>query len=192
MCANRQQDPRDPMNMTLKRKLLAVFFLCFFGALAAAAELILGALLPVFFLEYAGLDPAVLAPLSSEGGGLPAGVDPIKTLASLPNAPPIWKVQLLASLPVLIMGLANLALVPLAISIGRRPVILVSGVIAIAGALWAGHSQSLGSHIAARCVQAIGAGTVESLIPFIIQDIVFVSEMVVCPSTRIQVLISRS
>ncbi|PPJ61174.1 hypothetical protein CBER1_10294 [Cercospora berteroae] len=169
-------DPRDPMNLSLSRKLLAAFFLCFFGALAAAAELILGALLPVFFLEYAGLNPSLLAPLSSSGGGLPEGIDPIESLASLPGAPPIWRVQLLASMPVLVMGLANLALVPLAISVGRRPVLLLSGVIAIAGAFWAGHSHSLESHIAARCVQAIGAGTVESLIPFILQDMVFVHE----------------
>lgn len=163
------------MNLSLSRKLLAISFLCFFGALASAAELILGALLPVFFLHYAGLDPALLAPMSDDGGGLPSNIDPIKALASLPGAPPIWKVQLLASLPVLIMGLSNLGLVPLAISVGRRPVLLVCGVIAILGAVWAGESHSLGSHIAARCVQAIGAGTVESLIPFIIQDMVFVS-----------------
>ncbi|USW55007.1 Putative major facilitator superfamily, MFS transporter superfamily [Septoria linicola] len=169
-------DPRDPMNLSLSRKLLAIFFLCFFGALASAAELILGALLPVFFLHYAGLDPALLAPMSDDGGGLPSNVDPIKALASLPGAPPIWKVQLLASLPVLIMGLSNLGLVPLAISVGRRPVLLACGIVAILGAIWAGESHSLGSHIAARCVQGIGAGTVESLIPFIIQDMVFVHE----------------
>lgn len=74
------------------------------------------------------------------------------------------------------MGVANLILIPLAISIGRRPVVILSGVIAIAGALWAGHSGSLGSHIGARAVQAIGAGTVESLIPFVIQDMVFVHQ----------------
>ncbi|KAM3421279.1 hypothetical protein BST61_g1681 [Cercospora zeina] len=169
-------DPKDPMNLSFSRKLLAALFLCFFGAMASAAELILGALLPIFFLQYAGIDPALLVPLTKSGGGLPAGVDPIKALAALPNAPPIWKVQLLASMPVLIMGLANLVLVPTAISVGRRPVMLACGIIAIIGALWAGHSQSLTSHIAARCVQAIGAGTVESLIPFIIQDMVFVHE----------------
>lgn len=170
-------DPKDPINLALSRKILAVFFLCFFGALAAAAELILGALLPVFFLQYAGLDPKLLAPMSDDNGGLPNGISPWKTMAALPGAPPVWKVQLLASLPVLMMGLANLALVPLAISLGRRPIFLISGIIAIIGAVWAGHSQSLGSHLGARCVQAIGAGTVESLIPFIIQDMVFVSEL---------------
>lgn len=74
------------------------------------------------------------------------------------------------------MGLANLVLIPMAISIGRRPVILASGIIAIAGAIWAGNSTSLGSHIGARAIQAIGAGTLESLIPFVIQDMVFVHQ----------------
>jgi MFS family permease len=171
------------MNLSLRRKVLAVFFLCFFGALAAAAELILGALLPVFYLEYAGIDPKILGPLSKVGGGLPQGADPMKALSMIPGAPPLWKVQLLASLPVLIMGIANLVFVPLAIAAGRRPVFLTSGCIAIFGAVWAGHSASLESHIAARCVQAIGAGTVESLIPFIIQDLVFVSGT--APSTLI-------
>lgn len=47
-------DPRDPLNLSLTRKLVACFFLCLFGALAASAELILGAMLPVFALQYAG------------------------------------------------------------------------------------------------------------------------------------------
>lgn len=64
--------------------------------------------------------------------------DPLKVLEELPNAPPIWHVYLLASLPVLMMGIANLFLIPLAISIGRRPVVIGSGLIAIGGALWAG------------------------------------------------------
>ncbi|KXT12654.1 hypothetical protein AC579_4498 [Pseudocercospora musae] len=170
------KDPRDPINLPFSRKALAILFLCFFGALASAAELILGAMLPVFALEYAHLNPKIILPLFTSSGGLPKGSDPLKVLSELPSARPIWEVYLLASLPVLVMGLANLALIPLAISIGRRPVLLICGVIAIGGAIWAGFSQSLESHLGARCVQAVGAGTVESLIPFIVQDMVFVHE----------------
>ncbi|EME44139.1 hypothetical protein DOTSEDRAFT_71831 [Dothistroma septosporum NZE10] len=169
------QDPRDPLNMPMKRKCLAIISLCFFGALAASAELILGAMLPVFALEYAGINPHLLLPLT-EAGGLPAGSDPLKYLEDLPNSPPIWRIYLLASLPVLMMGIANLILIPMAISIGRRPVVIFCGVVAILGAVWAGHSQSLNSHLGARCIQALGAGTVESLIPFIIQDLCFVHQ----------------
>ncbi|GME37423.1 Major facilitator superfamily [Neofusicoccum parvum] len=165
-------DPKDPLNLPQWRKVLAISSLCFFGAMAAAAELILGAMLPVFVLEYAGMDPKILKVLS-ENGGLPKGSDPLSYLAELPGAPPVWHVYLLGSLPVLMMGVANLFLVPLAISVGRRSVVLSCGVLAIAGCIWAGFSQSLGSHLGARCLQALGAGTVESLLPFVVQDMVF-------------------
>ncbi|KAK1963149.1 major facilitator superfamily transporter [Colletotrichum sublineola] len=166
------QDPRDPLNLSLSRKMLACFYLSCFGALAAAAELILGAMLPVFALEYSGLDPKILKLLAS-AGGFPANTDPLKYLSMLPNAPPILEIYLLASLPVLVIGLSNLILVPMAISVGRRPVVLMTGILAIVGCVWAGNSRSLPSHLLARCVQAVGAGTVESLIPFVIQDMVF-------------------
>ncbi|GKT48755.1 putative MFS-type transporter [Colletotrichum spaethianum] len=132
-------------------------------------------MLPVFALEYSGLDPKILKSLTS-GGGLPAGTDPLKYLSMLPNAPPIFEIYLLASLPVLVIGLSNLVLVPMAISVGRRPVVLSTGVLAIVGCVWAGSSRSLPSHLLARCVQAVGAGTVESLVPFILQDMVFVHQ----------------
>lgn len=162
------QDPRDPLNLPRRRKLLAVFFLCFFGAMAAAAELILGAMLPVFVLEYAGIDPRGIEAFVSVP--LPAGSNPLKYMTYLPG-PPIWKTYLLGSLPVLMIGLANLFMIPLATAVGRRPVILGCGVLAIAGCIWSGNSQSLDSHLAARCLQAAGAGTVESLIPFVISDL---------------------
>lgn len=135
--------------------------------MAAAAEIILGAMLPVFALQYAGIDPKILLEVT-----LPPGTNGLAALKEL-GGQPIWKIYLLASLPVLMMGLSNFFLVPLAISVGRRPVVLASGLIAIGGAVWAGHSTSLDSHLVARCIQAIGAGTVESLLPFIIQDMVF-------------------
>lgn len=88
-------DPRDPLNLPLTRKLIAAFFLCFFGALAASAELILGAMLPVFALQYANINPKYLLEWTTSLHGLPAGSDPLKTLEELPNAPPIWHVYLL-------------------------------------------------------------------------------------------------
>lgn len=169
-------DPRDPLNMSMTRKAFAIGFLCVFGALAASAELILGALLPVFAIYYAHIDPATLLLDLTADGGLPEGSNPLRLLDSLPNAAPIETIYLLASLPILMFGLANLVLIPAAIAVGRRPVILFCGICAIAGCLWAGFSPNLGQHLGARCLQALGAGTVESLIPFIVQDMVHVHE----------------
>nr|POE46998.1 putative mfs-type transporter [Quercus suber] len=170
------RDPKDPLNLSTTRKIIGVFSLSFFGALIASAELILGAALPVFVLEYANPpQSAQILESISEQGGFTLGSNPIAYLNFF-NGPPIFDIYLLATLPLLVIGVSNLFLVPLAISIGRRPVIIITGLLAIAGAAWAGNSHSLGSHIGARCIQAIGAGSVESLIPFIIQDIVHVHE----------------
>jgi len=164
------RDPKDPMNLSLGRRFAGVFCLSFFGALAASAEIILGACLPVFALNYApafNYEYKILATFPS----YPVGSNPLELLNTL-GGPPIFEVYLLAALPLLMIGVSNLFFIPLAIAIGRRPVVLGTGCIAIGGALWAGLSTSLWSHIGARCVQAVGAGTVESLIPFIIQDMI--------------------
>lgn len=166
------KDPRDPLNLSFTRKLLSLGSLCLFGALAAAAEYILGASLPVFALYYAGIDPGPYLEKITDAGGFPGGFNPIGGLQHLPGVPPLQKLYQLATLPILLIGVSNLFLVPLAIAIGRRPVLLFCGVLAVAGCTWAGFSTSLNMHIAARCVQAFGAGTVESLIPLMISDMV--------------------
>jgi len=175
------RDPKDPMNLPVWRKFLGLLCLSFFGALIASAELILGAALPVFAVEYSpifqmnGGPSEYFKTLQDAGTGFPAGSNPLIFLELL-GGPPIFRIYFLATFPLLVIGVSNLFLVPIAIAIGRRPVIIVTGLLAIAGASWAGASDSLDTHIAARCIQAIGAGSVESLIPFIIQDIIHVHE----------------
>ncbi|PQK13626.1 hypothetical protein BB8028_0004g05570 [Beauveria bassiana] len=160
-------DPRDPLNLPTWRKMAALGSLCLFGAMAAAAELVLGAMLPVFSFEYAGIDPKLLTKVH-----LPEGINALTILSEFPG-PPIWKIYLLASLPILMMGATNFILIPLAIATGRRNVLLVTGVVAIAGCVGSGFSTSLATHLVCRVIQAVGAGTIESLIPFILQDIIF-------------------
>lgn len=173
------RDPKDPMNLPLSRKITALFFLSFFGALAASAEIILGACLPIFALQYSDIVPnpgKFLQETINNSGGFPLHSNPLQVLNHLGKGPSIFAIYMLASAPLLVIGVSNLFLVPLAIAVGRRPVLLVTSCIAIGGASWAGASTSFASHLAARCVQAVGAGTVESLIPFIIQDLVHVHE----------------
>lgn len=145
--------------------------------MALSAETIIGALTPVFALEYAGIDPKILDAIDIGKLGPPGAVNlnPLQLLASL-GGPPLWKISLLSTLPLLTNGISSYFLVPLSISIGRRPVMLVCGVLAWIGGFCAGLSRSLDTHIAARCVQAIGAGAVEALIPLIVQDLVFIHQ----------------
>jgi MFS family permease len=146
------------------------------GALALSAEAIIGALLPIFALEYAGIDPKIInsVDISKVNPGV-VNANPLSQLSGL-GGPPLWKISLIASLPLLTNGISSYLLVPVSISIGRRPVMLICGIMAWSGGLWAGFSRSLDSHIAARCVQAVGAGAVEALIPLIVQDMVFIHQ----------------
>ncbi|KAJ3499456.1 hypothetical protein NLG97_g295 [Lecanicillium saksenae] len=158
---------RDPLNLPNWRKFTAITAICCFGAMAAAAELILGAMLPVFVFLYAGLDPKLLTKVH-----LPAGINSLALLNDFPG-PPIWHIYLLGSAPILVIGVANFFLVPLAVAVGRRTILLTTGAVAIGGCVGSGFSNSFGVHLACRTIQALGAGTVESLIPFILQDMVF-------------------
>lgn len=172
-------DPKDPLNLPEWRKWASIMTLVVFGALALSAEAIVGALVPIFVLEYAGIDPKILGSIDlsalnlQSANGKPA--DPLQLLNSL-GGPPISKVDLISTLPLLVNGLASYILVPLSIAYGRRPVLLFAGVMAWAGGLWAGFSTSLNSHIAARVFQGFGAGAVEALIPLVLQDMLFIHQ----------------
>lgn len=170
-------DPSDPLNLPPWRKWAAVAALSFFGALALASEFIIGALVPVFVLEYSGLDPKILGDLDLSLLGPPGSINlnPFELLSGL-GGPPLWRVSLLSSLPLLMNGIASYLLVPLSIAVGRRPVLLFVGVMAWAGGLWASFSKSLASHLAARAFQGLGAGAVEALIPLIVQDMMFIHQ----------------
>ena len=169
---------------------------------------VMAGLLPIFMLEYAGLDPKLLnepgglagilaggshgqgppggmppggmppggmPPGGMPPGGPPAG-NPLEALGNLPGAQPISRVNMLSSLPVLIIGLSNYILVPASVAFGRRPVMIFCSLLSTFATVWAGYSTSLPSHMAARCIQALGAGAVESLVPLIVGDMTFLHQ----------------
>jgi MFS family permease len=135
-------------------------------------------LIPVFLLEYSGVDPRILntADFQKISGGSAAGVNPFAILPQGVVPADITKITMLATIPQLTNGIASYLLVPLSIALGRRPILLFAGACAWAGGFWAAMSTSLDEHIAARAVQGLGAGAVEALIPLIVQDMVFIHE----------------
>ena len=147
------------------------------GALSLSAEAIIGALIPVFALEYSHVNPKILDVINvSQLSNGKIDLNPVAFLNNLGGGPPLWKISLISTLPLLTNGISGYFLVPLSIAVGRRPVIIFCGLLAWVGGLWAGLSRSLDSHLAARAVQGIGAGAVEALIPLIIQDIMFLHQ----------------
>jgi len=148
------------------------------GALSLAAEIVIGGLLPIFILEYAGLDPRTIRQVDwhALGGGSGVNLGPFAVLPPGVAPPPLEEVVLLATIPLLANGVVSYLMIPLSIAVGRRPVLLLSCAAAWAGGIWAGLSSSLRAHIVARAIMGLGAGAVEALIPLIIQDIVFIHQ----------------
>lgn len=148
------------------------------GSLALSAEVIIGSLIPIFLLEYAGVDPTTIRDIDfvAASGGKGTQLNPLAVIPQGVKPPSLEEVSMLATIPLLTNGIASYLLVPLSIAIGRRPVLLMTAVLAWAGGLWAGLSTSLESHLAARAVMGLGAGAVEALIPLIVQDMVFIHQ----------------
>ncbi|CAI4211706.1 unnamed protein product [Parascedosporium putredinis] len=171
-------DPKDPLNLPTWRKWFAIGTICFFGSLGLASEIVIGSLLPVFLLEYSGVDPRVLNKIDfvKKSGGQTLGVHPLSVIPPGVEPVAIGKVALLATIPLLSNGIASYFLVPLSIALGRRPVLLFAATCAWAGGIWAGLSTSLETHLAARSLQGLGVGAVEALIPLIVQDMVFIHQ----------------
>lgn len=148
------------------------------GSLALSAEIIIGSLIPIFLLEYAGVDPRTIKDINfvAASGGRGTQLNPLAVIPAGVVPPSLQKVSMLATIPLVTNGIASYFLVPLSIAIGRRPVLLLTAVLAWSGGLWAGLSTSLNSHLAARALMGLGAGAVEALIPLIVQDMVFIHQ----------------
>lgn len=146
--------------------------------MALSAEIIIGSLIPIFLLEYAGLDPTTIRDIDfvAASGGKGTELNPLAVIPAGVTPPSLERVSMLATIPLITNGIASYFLVPLSIAIGRRPVLLLTAVLAWAGGLWAGLSTSLDSHLAARAMMGLGAGAVEALIPLIVQDMVFIHQ----------------
>ncbi|GKT65423.1 major facilitator superfamily transporter [Colletotrichum tofieldiae] len=148
------------------------------GALALSAEIVIGGLLPVFILEYSGVDPHILNSIDfkAQSGGSGLNINPMSVVPPGVRPASLEEVSLLATIPLLANGIASYFLVPTSIWIGRRPVLLFAATSAWAGGLFAAFSTSLHQHLLARSVMGLGAGAVEALIPLIVQDMVFIHQ----------------
>ncbi|KAI5928650.1 major facilitator superfamily transporter [Camillea tinctor] len=168
----------DPLNLPNWRKWLAIGVICFFGALSLAAEIAVASQLPVFLLEYSGVDPAKVLSTTDFKAKLSGkeGLNPLDVIPEGVKPASLAQVSLLATIPLLSNGIASYFLVPLSIAVGRRPVLLLTATFSWAGGFWAGFSQTLESHLAARVIHGLGAGAVEALLPLIAQDIVFIHQ----------------
>ncbi|RDW79572.1 MFS general substrate transporter-40 [Coleophoma cylindrospora] len=84
------------------------------------------------------------------------------------------KVNMLFGAAAMALGYANFYIVPFANIFGRRPTILICGLICILANIWQALVTSYDSFIGARVISGLGAAANESIMPMVIADVMFI------------------
>lgn len=77
---------------------------------------------------------------------------------------------------VLLTGCCNIFVVPLANIFGRRPVLIISMLIATLASMWGGLATSFSSMLAARAVQGLGFAAADTIAPDVLGEVFFLHE----------------
>lgn len=97
---------------------------------------------------------------------------------------PFAKLNYLVAVNVLLIGTSNLIWVPVANTVGRRPVLIFAMLATTAFSVWCGVARSFGSLLAARALQGFSSGPADAIAPNVLGEVFFVHErgraMVIC------------
>jgi MFS family permease len=74
------------------------------------------------------------------------------------------------------LGYTNFVIVPFSNVFGRRPAILICGLICVLANVWQALTTSYASFIGARVISGFGAGANESIMPMVIADVMFIHQ----------------
>ncbi|KAH6659160.1 major facilitator superfamily domain-containing protein [Truncatella angustata] len=86
------------------------------------------------------------------------------------------EVNMLFGAAAITLGYANFLIVPAANVFGRRPVLIICGMVCILANIWQALVTSYPSFIGARVVSGLGAAANESLMPMVIADVLFLHQ----------------
>lgn len=86
------------------------------------------------------------------------------------------RLDLLSSIPCLCWGIGALTWVPLSMTIGRRPVLLLATIMLAGGTFLAAVSQSFYLHLIARCVQGLAGAVSPSTMILMVIDLTFIHQ----------------
>ncbi|EGP86983.1 uncharacterized protein MYCGRDRAFT_43925 [Zymoseptoria tritici IPO323] len=139
-------DPRDPLNLPRWRKIVFVVLLTLFSSVGLTLVSGFGGLLNFYIPDYA------------EHGASYADITALMTYPSM------------------FMGIGNLILMPIAMSIGRRPVYLFSCALLVVSGIGAAYVKNYNQHLAVRMILGLAAGQSEALVPMMIQEVHFLHE----------------
>lgn len=105
-----------------------------------------------------------------------ASISPILLVVMTEFNTSLTNASYLITLNILALGLGNLFWIPLALKIGKRPVLLLSTAIFFASSVWSAEAKSYGSLLGARIIQGFGASSSEALGPAVVADLYFLHE----------------
>ncbi len=88
----------------------------------------------------------------------------------------IPQVNLLFGVAAITLGYANFIIVPAANVFGRRPVVIICGLICVLANVWQGLVTSFGSFVGARVISGLGAAANESIMPMVVADVLFLHQ----------------
>jgi MFS family permease len=74
------------------------------------------------------------------------------------------------------IGYTNFIIVPFSNIFGRRPAILICGLVCVLANIWQALTTSYPSFIGARVISGFGAGANESIMPMVIADVMFMHQ----------------
>lgn len=144
-------DPADPLNFSMTRKLTILALMSVYAAVANISSSVLSSALPNLVTAWATFSQR----------GPPTGIVPFDNLAHL------------IAVNNLMLGAANIFIVPLSNTYGRRPIILLCLAMLTGFSIWCAEAQSFHSLLAARVFQGIGGAAADTLAPDVVGRIFF-------------------
>jgi MFS family permease len=86
------------------------------------------------------------------------------------------EVNMLFGAAAIALGYANFIIVPFSNIFGRRPTILICGLICVLANIWQALVTSYPSFIGARVISGLGAAANESIMPMVVADVMFLHQ----------------
>ncbi len=106
----------------------------------------------------------------------PLSIAPLTQIFMVEFDKTIPQVNLLFGVAAITLGYANFLIVPAANVFGRRPVVIVCGLICVLANVWQALVTSYPSFIAARVISGLGAAANESIMPMVVADVLFLHQ----------------
>ncbi|KAI2619915.1 putative MFS transporter [Hypoxylon sp. NC1633] len=106
----------------------------------------------------------------------PMAISPLALIFEAEFQKSLPEVNMLFGAAAIALGYANFLIVPAANVLGRRPVVLVCGLVCILANVWQGLVTSYSSFLGARVISGIGAAANESIMPMVVADLLFLHQ----------------